>query len=286
MAITEVTRRDILDYLILSEPPFHGRLGIVAFLNRIWDLSSMTSTDPRFSSAQGDINMHMITFHDWDFAYLLYEYLNMLGVSDEKFLTFLENCLHPVVTFDDKRISEMLEVFNTALASDGYQLEVSSYISERPVYKAVRCEPQLRDTSNDVTYEVVLSYAGEDREYVEEVANYLKKCRIKIFYDRYEEVALWGKDLSEHLDKVYRGGAKYCVMFISKSYADKVWTNHEKRSALARAILEKKEYILPARFDGTDITGLPPTTVYVDLSKKTPEELGKMILQKLGRLRH
>ncbi|HKF37767.1 MAG TPA: hypothetical protein VKB35_12810, partial [Ktedonobacteraceae bacterium] len=68
------------------------------------------------------------------------------------------------------------------------------------------------------------------------------------------------------------------------SYADKAWTNHEKRSALAKAIIEKREYILPARFDHTDIPGLPRTTVYVDLSNKAPEELGKMILQKLGRL--
>jgi len=73
-------------------------------------------------------------------------------------------------------------------------------------------------------------------------------------------------------------------MFISKHYANKIWTSHERRSALAKAIEEKEEYILPARFDDTEIPGIRQTIGYVDLSKKTPEQLGKMILQKLGRL--
>jgi len=170
------------------------------------------------------------------------------------------------------------------LAPDGYRLEVSSQISGRHVYKAVGFDVKKERFPGEEAYEVVLSFAGEDREYVEVVATYLTNNSVKVFYDRYEEITLWGKDLAEHLDKVYRGRARYCVMFISKNYANKVWTSHERRSALAKAIEEKEEYILPARFDDTKITGIRSTIGYVDLSKKTPEQLGKMILQKLGSL--
>ena len=138
-----------------------------------------------------------------------------------------------------------------------------------------------KTTQSGVSYEVVLSFAGEDREYVDKVADFLRKSGVKVFYDKYEEVELWGKDLSEFLGKVYGESARYCVMFISKHYADKVWTNHEKRHALARALNEKKEYILPARFDQTSIEGLSTTVAYVDLSRKAPYELGEMILLKL-----
>jgi hypothetical protein len=72
-------------------------------------------------------------------------------------------------------------------------------------------------------------------------------------------------------------------MFISEHYAKKIWTNHERKSALARAIEEKEEYILPARFDKTDIPGVRPTIGYIDLSSKAPDELGTLILKKLGR---
>ena len=44
-------------------------------------------------------------------------------------------------------------------------------------------------------YDVALSFAGEDREYVEQVALFLKKKNIAVFYDYFEEVDLWGKNL-------------------------------------------------------------------------------------------
>jgi hypothetical protein len=284
MNISEVTRRNIIDYLLIRKYPFHGRLDLISFLKRIWDLSSMPSTDHRFKNAEGDIWQHMINNYDWEYDYLLYTYLDLLGCNDEIFLKFLETCLHPVVLYDEKQISETLSEFNRFLAPDGYRIEVSSQISGRPIYKAVKFSVKKVRPLGEEAYEVVLSFAGEDRKYAEAVAEYLKNNNVKVFYDKYEEVTLWGKDLTEHLDKVYRGSARYCVMFISKNYANKVWTTHERRSALAKAIEEKEEYILPARFDNTEIPGIRPTIGYVDLSKKTPEQLGKMVLQKLGGL--
>ena len=132
-------------------------------------------------------------------------------------------------------------------------------------------------------YDVVLSFAGEDREYVEKVAEFLESHGVVVFYDKYEEVTLWGKDLAEHFDGVYRKQGRYCVMFISHHYAEKVWTRHERKSALARALEERVEYLLPARFDDTEIPGLRPTIGYLDLRKLTPEQLGERTLQKLGR---
>lgn len=57
-------------------------------------------------------------------------------------------------------------------------------------------------------YDVTLSFAGEDRAYVEKVAAALYALGIRVFYDRYEQVDLWGKDLYTHLDDVYRKRAK------------------------------------------------------------------------------
>jgi hypothetical protein len=132
-------------------------------------------------------------------------------------------------------------------------------------------------------YDVVLSFAGEDRKYVEQVAEFLESHGVIVFYDKYEDVTLWGKDLAEHFDGVYRKQGRFCIMFISRHYADKVWTKHERKSALARALEERAEYVLPARFDDTEIPGLRPTIHYLDLRTLTPEEFADRILQKLGR---
>lgn len=127
------------------------------------------------------------------------------------------------------------------------------------------------------------------REYVDKInETYNKTNKVHFdsyFYDKYEEATLWGKDLVEHFDMIYREGARYCVMFISINYANKIWPTHERRSAFAKAIQGREEYILPVRFDDTDIPGLRPTICYVKTSEKNPEHLGELILQKLGRLK-
>ncbi len=48
-------------------------------------------------------------------------------------------------------------------------------------------------------YDVTLSFAGEDRPYVEQVAHSLRELGIKVFYDKYYEADLWGKNLYTHL---------------------------------------------------------------------------------------
>jgi hypothetical protein len=133
------------------------------------------------------------------------------------------------------------------------------------------------------SYDVVLSFAGENREYVEEVARVLREHRVRVFYDEYEQVNLWGKNLAEHLDIVYGQSGKYCVIFISKYYAQKPWTNHERRMAVDRALNERREYILPARFDDTQLPGISSSVLYIQLSEKTPADFARLILLKLGR---
>ena len=96
-------------------------------------------------------------------------------------------------------------------------------------------------------YDVALSFAGEDRHHAERLANLLKSGGYRVFYDKYEQATLWGKNLYDHLSSIYKDKARYCVMFLSKHYGQKLWPNHERQSAQARAFEENQEYILPIR---------------------------------------
>jgi hypothetical protein len=136
--------------------------------------------------------------------------------------------------------------------------------------------------SGDFTYDVALSFAGEQRTYVQKVATALRHRGIRPFYDDYEKATLWGKDLYEHLDWVYQKAARYCVLFASEDYARKVWTTHERRSAQARALTSNQEYVLPVRFDDCEIPGLRPTISYIDGLATRPAKLAKLIAAKLG----
>jgi len=133
----------------------------------------------------------------------------------------------------------------------------------------------------EYSFDVAFSFAGEQRAYVEKVAKLLQgKCNV--FYDNFEQHDLWGKDLGAHLDTVYRKKSRFCVVFVSKEYAAKDWPVHEFRSALARAIGDRRDYILPVRMDTTDLPGLAPTVGFIDGRQTTPEVLASLVLKKLG----
>lgn len=131
-------------------------------------------------------------------------------------------------------------------------------------------------------YDVALSFAGEDRRYVQQVADHLKSHGVTVFYDAYAKVTLWGKNLYEHLTEVYSARSRYTVVFVSEHYAAKVWATVERRAAQSRALNETYEYILPVRFDDTPIAGLLPTTGYLDLRELEPADLGRLIIEKLA----
>ena len=133
----------------------------------------------------------------------------------------------------------------------------------------------------EYAYDVCFSFAGEDRNYVEAVANHLTRAGVRVFYDRHERIETWGKDLYQFFSDVYRKHARYCMVFISAAYAAKLWTRHELRSAQARAFEENREYILPARFDDTEIPGVLPTVAYLDISNMPPGEFAEQIREKI-----
>lgn len=131
------------------------------------------------------------------------------------------------------------------------------------------------------TYDVVISFAGEDREIASAIAENLVMKGITVFYDEYEQANLWGKDLYAHLTKVYRDESKYCLMIVSENYAKKQWTNHERKAAQARAFQENTEYILPLRLDDAEIEGVLGTTGYIDYRNMPLERVIDLLSEKV-----
>jgi len=101
--------------------------------------------------------------------------------------------------------------------------------------------------TSDFDYDVALSFAGEDRAVAQAIAERLSNRKIRVFYDEFEEGGLWGKNLYDYLADVYSKRAMFCLMILSRHYAGKTWTTHERRHAQARAFNENREYILPVR---------------------------------------
>lgn len=130
-------------------------------------------------------------------------------------------------------------------------------------------------------YDVVLSFAGEDRKYVEECADILTALGIKVFYDLYEQDVLWGKDLYTFLADIYSNKARYAIVFISQHYVKKCWTKHEFKFINERMFNSETEYLLPVFLDDTKLCGIPETQGY--LTNKTPYEVAVMFAKKINK---
>lgn len=135
--------------------------------------------------------------------------------------------------------------------------------------------------SSGRTFQVALSFAGEQRGYVQRVASALAALSIHYFYDEEQKIPLWGKNQVEELQRIYKDDAYAVVMFISSDYARKSWPIHERRSALSRAVRERREYVLPLRFDDTPLPGFDPDVSYLKAEDFSPEDLAAAIAQKL-----
>ncbi|MDE0269114.1 MAG: TIR domain-containing protein [Acidimicrobiaceae bacterium] len=131
-------------------------------------------------------------------------------------------------------------------------------------------------------YQVALSFAGEQRGYVEEVARHLQARSIAVFYDGFERTRLWGKNGIEVFQDVFERRAGYVVMFISEEYVRKSWPRLERKAALKRMAEEDREYVLPVRFDSTAVPDLPEHILYEEADKHTPASLATYIAEKLG----
>ncbi len=133
-------------------------------------------------------------------------------------------------------------------------------------------------------WDVALSFAAAQRDYAGQVAQALQARGVRCFYDADEQIELWGKYLAEELPAVYGERAAAVVVFISAEYSARDWTRLERRAALNRAVRERRESVLPARFDDTPLPGLLSDMVAVDLRGLAPEQFAAVIAAKLAAL--
>ena len=136
--ISEVTRRDILDYLFLPETPgLFGRLEAVEFLDRIFKVKSAKVKWGGDSTMADEIWQHYVRNDDWPLYYLFNDYLDILNVPDEVFIDFICLILHPAVRKTRQEAEEMAAVINAYLKHAGCCVREMDTVGGRPVYESV-----------------------------------------------------------------------------------------------------------------------------------------------------
>src|SRR6266567_8413577 len=99
--ITLVTRRDIFDFPRAEAGRWWGRLDEIGFLERLYDLDALPSTDPRHATAVEDILRHRVSNFDWDDDWVFGDQRFQLADGpDQVLLGFLAQMAHPLVQPD------------------------------------------------------------------------------------------------------------------------------------------------------------------------------------------
>lgn len=144
--ITDVTKRDVFDLfndgieqdnffeINYVYYPYYGRLEIIDFLKRLYNLSNMKSLDSRVGNAEEDIRIHTYNGDYLDNWIFEDERFALLNGDDERFLKFLSEIFHPEVRDEKREWKLFLEKINELIREDGYEIFKSDKLSGRDVY--------------------------------------------------------------------------------------------------------------------------------------------------------
>lgn len=139
-------------------------------------------------------------------------------------------------------------------------------------------------TDGQYTYDIAVSFAGEQRAYVERFVHACKRLGIRVLYDRDLSVDLWGKNLIFEFRRHFSGAdVRYVVAFISAEFMAKPYPMDEFAAAVEQSFQRPEAHILPVRVGAVDVPAhlLNPAVGVLFADAHTPEQLAEQVRRKL-----
>ena len=133
-------------------------------------------------------------------------------------------------------------------------------------------------------FKVALSFPGEKREFIRQVADSLadKLGKTRVLYDDYITPELARPDLDLYLGKLYRAESELLVPFYCADYERKKWCRLEWRQMRDILFQIEEERSMPFRSDDAPISGVPSIDGYINIESRTPHEVADLIIQQLN----
>ena len=136
----------------------------------------------------------------------------------------------------------------------------------------------------DKRFRIALSFAGEKRDFVAQVAAVLAERfgEDAILYDKYHEAEFARHDLGILLPKLYGEQSDLIVPVLCPDYDVKRWTGWEWLHIYALLTKGDGQRVMPTRFEHAEVDGLSEAAAFIELDDKTPQYLATRILERLA----
>ncbi len=133
-------------------------------------------------------------------------------------------------------------------------------------------------------FRVALSFAGEKRPLVHEVAHLLagQFTQERILYDKFHEAEFARPDLSTYLPDLYNKQADLVVAIMCPRYDEKEWTGLEWRAIHHLIQTRQVDRLMLCRFERATASGLFGGEGWVELDGRSPHDAASLILQRLA----
>jgi len=126
-----------------------------------------------------------------------------------------------------------------------------------------------------VVYDIAVSFAAEQRDYVEQTVTAAKALGLAVFYDRDMTHAWWGRNFVVEQRRVYGQRTQHFVPFLSTSYLARQYPRDEFSYAMLAAVRRGDDYVLPVLVGDVAVPEevLHPHIGYLRAEDVTPDKL-------------
>ena len=137
--------------------------------------------------------------------------------------------------------------------------------------------------SRTFRFEVSLSFPGEYRDRVQEIAFQLAKGigREKVLYDQWYSAEFARPNLNVYLPDLYHQQSRLLVFFLGGKYVEKEWCGLEWRAGLDLLKRKEDDRLMLLRIDNAEIPGLYSIDGYLDISRLADKDVAREILKRL-----
>lgn len=137
---------------------------------------------------------------------------------------------------------------------------------------------------NNLEYDLAVSFAGEQREYVRQTVQACKALGLRVFYDKDKNNEWWGKNYIREQRVIYSSRTSFFVPFLSAEYLSKPAPMDEFSAAMVTAVNKGDGYVLPVLMDGIEVPPdlLHPHIHHLRAEDFTPQELAVEFQKKVS----